>query len=54
VPYNETTSAPAGISFDAASSSFVYNWNTGSTAACRTVIIELRDGSPHEVYFKIQ
>ncbi len=54
VPYTATTTAPVGISFDWATASLVYSWSTGSTAVCRTVQIELRDGSQHEVYFKVQ
>ena len=54
-PLGEVTTAPAGISFDAVSNTFAYNWSIGSSwSGCRSVIIRLRDGSLHELHFKVQ
>jgi len=55
VPYGDTASGDAGIGYDAASNSFVYNWQTSSSwTGCRKLTIKLKDGSLHELRFKFQ
>jgi hypothetical protein len=55
VPLNDTASGAAGISFDAATQSFVYNWQTtASWTGCRKLTIKLKDNSTHELRFKFQ
>jgi hypothetical protein len=55
VPLNDTAVGPAGISFDAATSSFVYNWQTSSSwTGCRKLTIKLKDNSTHELRFRFQ
>ena len=55
VPLNDTASGPAGISFDAATNSFVYNWQTNASwTGCRKLSIKLKDNSVHELRFRFQ
>jgi hypothetical protein len=55
VPLNDTAEAPVGISFDAATNSFIYNWQTSSSwTGCRKLTIRLKDNSTHELRFKFQ
>jgi len=55
VPYGDTASGDAGIGYDAASNSFVYNWQTSASwTGCRKLTIKLKDGSLHELRFKFQ
>jgi hypothetical protein len=55
VPLNDTASGPAGISFDAASGTFTYNWQTNSSwTGCRKLTIKLRDNSTRELRFRFQ
>jgi len=55
VPLNDSSDAPAGISYDADSNSFIYNWQTSSSwTGCRKLTIKLKDGSLHELRFKFQ
>jgi len=55
VPLNDTASGPAGISYDAASGTFTYNWQTnGGWTGCRKLTIKLRDNSTHELRFRFQ
>ena len=55
VPLNETASGPAGIGFDTATGSFVYNWQTSASwTGCRKLSIKLKDNSVHELRFKFQ
>jgi sugar lactone lactonase YvrE len=55
VPYGDTAGGPAGITFDAATNSFVYNWQTtASWTGCRKLTIKLKDNSLHELRFKFQ
>jgi sugar lactone lactonase YvrE len=55
VPLNDAASGPAGISFDAATSSFVYNWQTSTSwTGCRKLTIKLKDNSVHELRFRFQ
>lgn len=55
VPLTDTASGAAGISFDAATHSFTYNWQTGSSwTGCRKLTIKLRDKSLHELRFRFQ
>lgn len=55
VPLNDTAAGPAGISFDPATHSFVYNWQTNASwTGCRKLTIKLRDGSTHELRFRFQ
>jgi hypothetical protein len=55
VPLTETAVGAAGISFDTASSSFVYNWQTSSSwTGCRKLTVKLKDNSLHELRFKFQ
>jgi hypothetical protein len=53
VPLDDTATGAAGIGFDAATSSFVYNWQTGASwTGCRKLTIKLKDNSTHELRFK--
>jgi hypothetical protein len=55
VPLNDVASGPAGISFDAATNSFVYNWQTSTSwTGCRKLTIKLKDNSVHELRFRFQ
>jgi len=55
VPLNDAASGPAGISFDPATSSFTYNWQTSASwTGCRKLTIKLKDNSLHELRFKFQ
>jgi hypothetical protein len=55
VPLNDTAEAPVGISFDAATNSFIYNGQTSSSwTGCRKLTIRLKDNSTHELRFKFQ
>ncbi len=55
VPLNDVANGAAGISFDAATQSFVYNWQTtASWTGCRKLTIKLKDNSTHELRFKFQ
>jgi hypothetical protein len=55
VPLNDSASGPAGISFDPATSSFTYNWQTGASwTGCRRLTIKLKDNSLHELRFRFQ
>ena len=55
VALNDVASGPAGLSFDAATGTFTYNWQTGADwTGCRKLIIKLKDNSTHEARFKFQ
>jgi hypothetical protein len=55
VPLNDTASGPAGISYDASTQTFTYNWQTGGNwSGCRRLTIKLRDNSTHELRFRFQ
>jgi sugar lactone lactonase YvrE len=55
VPFADTALGAAGISFDTATSSFVYNWQTSTSwTGCRKLTIKLKDNSLHELRFKFQ
>ena len=55
VPLNDVSNGAAGISFDAATQSFVYNWQTSASwTGCRKLTIKLKDSSTHELRFKFQ
>jgi NHL repeat len=55
VPLNDSSGAPEGISFDAGSGTFVYNWQTSASwTGCRKLTIKLKDNSVHELRFKFQ
>ena len=55
VPLNDTATGPAGISFDPASNSFTYNWQTSTSwTGCRKLTIRLKDNSQHELRFRFQ
>jgi hypothetical protein len=55
VPLNDTATGPAGISFDASSSTFTYHWQTSASwTGCRKLTIKLKDASLHELRFKFQ
>ena len=55
VPFNDTATGPEGISYDAATQSFVYNWQTSSAwTGCRKLTIKLKDNTTHELRFKFQ
>ena len=55
VPLSDPATGPAGIGYDAASHSFVYNWQTNAGwSGCRKLTIKLKDGSLHEIRFKFQ
>lgn len=55
VPYPETASGMAGISFDAATNTFTYNWQTSASwTGCRKLTIRLRDNTLRELRFRFQ
>ena len=55
VPLGDTASGAAGLSFDAATGTFTYNWATNASwTGCRKLTIKLRDNSVHELRFKLQ
>ena len=55
VPLNDTASGPAGISFDAGTNTFTYNWQTNASwTGCRKLTIKLRDNTLHELRFRFQ
>ena len=55
VPLNDAASGPSGISFDAGTNTFTYNWQTNAGwTGCRKLSIKLRDGTMHELQFKFQ
>ena len=53
---NDVAIGGTGLSFDSATSTFTYNWDTNATWAgtCRNVVIRLIDGSRHTLFFKFQ
>jgi sugar lactone lactonase YvrE len=55
VPLTDTASGPRGINFDAASSTFTYNWQTDwGWSGCRRLTLRLRDNSVRELHFRFQ
>jgi hypothetical protein len=55
VPLNDTATGAEGISYDAATQSFVYNWQTSAGwTGCRKLTIKLKDNTTHELRFKFQ
>jgi hypothetical protein len=55
VSLNDVASGSEGLSFDAASGTFTYNWQTNAGwTGCRKLIIKLKDNSTHEARFKFQ
>ena len=51
----DNATGPAGLSFDAATGTFTYNWATdGSWTGCRKLTIKLKDNSTRELRFKFQ
>jgi len=55
VPFNDTATGPEGISYDATTQSFVYNWQTSSAwTGCRKLTIKLKDNTTHELRFKFE
>ncbi|HEU5138117.1 MAG TPA: PxKF domain-containing protein [Steroidobacteraceae bacterium] len=56
VPLNDVATGNAGLSFDPATSTFTYNWDTnaGWAGTCRNVVVRLVDGSRHTLFFKFQ
>jgi len=55
VAFNEAANGPAGIAFDSATSTFIYNWQTSTSwTGCRKLTIKLRDNTLHELRFKFQ
>lgn len=55
VPLADAATGPTGISFDASTGVFTYNWQTGgSWTGCRKLTIRLRDNSLHELRFRFQ
>jgi hypothetical protein len=55
VPLVDTATGPAGIGYDAATQSFVYNWQTSASwTGCRKLTIKLKDNTTHEVRFRFQ
>ena len=55
VPLNDTASGASGISFDAGTNTFTYNWQTNAGwTGCRKLTIKLRDNTLHELQFKFQ
>lgn len=55
VPYPETSGGSSGISFDAGTNTFTYNWQTSASwTGCRKLTIKLRDNTLHELRFRFQ
>ena len=55
VPLNDPASGPPGISFDAGSNTFTYNWQTDAGwTGCRKLTLRLRDNSQRELRFRFQ
>lgn len=56
VPLNDTATGGPGLSFDSATSTYTYNWDTDASWAgtCRNVKLRLIDGSRHTLMFKFQ
>jgi sugar lactone lactonase YvrE len=55
VPLNDMASGPAGISYDASTGIFTYNWQTNASwTGCRRLVIKLKDTTLHELMFKFQ
>jgi sugar lactone lactonase YvrE len=55
VPYTEPGSGAAGISYDASSQTFTYNWQTGASwSGCRRISIRLKDNVTRELIFRFQ
>ena len=53
VPLNDTANGPSGISFDAGTNTFTYNWQTNASwTGCRKLTIKLKDNSLHELRFR--
>lgn len=51
----ENATGATGLRYDAATTSFIYNWPTMPySSGCRNVAIKLGDGSLHQLLFKIQ
>jgi hypothetical protein len=54
-PLTDAATGPAGLSFDAATGTFTYNWQTNAGwAGCRRLTIKLKDNSTHQLRFKFQ
>jgi sugar lactone lactonase YvrE len=53
---NDVANGGAGLSFDAATSTYTYNWDTDASWAgtCRNIKLRLIDGSRHTLMFKFQ
>ena len=55
VPLDDTASGPSGISYDASTNTFTYNWQTsGNWTGCRRLTIKLRDNRTQELRFRFQ
>ena len=55
VPLNDTASGPSGISFDAGTNTFTYNWQTSASwTGCRKLTIKLKDNTTRELRFRFQ
>jgi sugar lactone lactonase YvrE len=56
VTLNDVASGAAGLNFDAATSTYTYNWDTDASWAgtCRNIKLRLIDGSRHTLMFKFQ
>jgi hypothetical protein len=55
VALNDTATGAAGLSFNAATGTFTYNWTTDAGwTGCRKLTIKLKDNSTRELRFKFQ
>ena len=55
VPLGDAAVGAGGISFDATTNTFTYNWQTGANwSGCRKLSLKLRDGSLRELRFRFQ
>ena len=55
VPLGDSAVGSAGITFDAATRTFTYNWQTGTSwSGCRKLTLKWRDGSLRELRFRFQ
>ncbi len=53
-PVTEQGTGGVGLRYDAPTSTFIYNWSSGSTTGCRKVVIKLLDNVTHEIRFKVE
>ena len=55
VAYNDTATGGTGISFNASTNVFTYNWQSSSSfVGCKQIFITLKDDTQHDLVFKFQ